>query len=130
MPDTPPTELGTIQLYPPALTTAAVEKRYCLAPHVLLNKVCVMAVGVAGIPPESVTVKVTVESHDALLVRFAVYVPAALIFCPFQLYGNWLLHNVMLEELEVLLLIVRFKVTIESHPDALVPVHVYTPLVV
>jgi hypothetical protein len=90
----------------------------------------VIAVGVVGTPPDNVTVNVTIESQPALLVKFAVNVPAALIFCPFQLYGNWLLHNVMLEEFDVLLFIVRFKVTIESHPVALVPVHVYTPLVV
>jgi hypothetical protein len=75
----PPTEVGTIQLYPAAFATAAVEKRYCLAPQVLLIKVCVIAVGVVGNTPEIVNTNVAIESHPKVFVNVSVYVPAAVM---------------------------------------------------
>ena len=72
IPETPPTEDGTIQLYPAALATAAVAKRYVLAPHTLLINVCVIAVGIAGVAAVVVTVAVTTESQPAAFVSVAV----------------------------------------------------------
>jgi hypothetical protein len=127
IPDTPPTEVGTIQLYPAALVTAAVDKRYCLAPHVLLNKVCAMAVGAPGVAAVVVTVAVTTESQPAAFVSVAVYVPAPVMVCSFQLYGSC---EVQIDKLMLLLvasLTVRFNVAVESQPTELVRFAVYVP---
>jgi len=68
----------------------------------------------------TVRFRVAIESQPAALVRLAVYVPAALMDCPFQLYGNWLEQMVVLVVLVNVGLTVRFRVAIESHPTALV----------
>jgi hypothetical protein len=38
----------------------------------------------------TVKFNVAMESHPAALIKLAVYVPAALIVRPFQVYGSWL----------------------------------------
>jgi len=68
----------------------------------------------------TVRFRVATESHPAAVVRLAVYVPAALMDCPFQLYGNWLEQMVVLVVLVRVGLTVRFKVATESQPAALV----------
>jgi hypothetical protein len=70
----------------------------------------------------ALTVKfnVAMESQPLALVRFAVYVPAALIVCPFQEYGNWLLQIVVLVVLVSVALTVSTNVAIESQPLTLV----------
>jgi hypothetical protein len=78
----------------------------------------------------TVRFKVAVESQPAALVKLAVYVPAAVIDCPFQLYGNSEAQIETSEELLVALLMVRFKVAVESQPLADVRLAVYVPLVV
>src|ERR1044072_2560776 len=37
----------------------------------------------------TVRMRLMIESQPALLVRVSLYVPAALMLVPFQLYGNW-----------------------------------------
>ena len=68
----------------------------------------------------TVRLRVAIESHPAVLVRLAVYVPAALMVCPFQLYGNWFEQIVVLVVLVSVAVAVRFRVAIESQPAALV----------
>ena len=68
----------------------------------------------------TVKFNVATESHPAVLVRLAVYVPAALMDCPFQLYGSWLAQIVVLVVLVSVGLTIRFSVATESHPVALV----------
>jgi len=75
----------------------------------------------------TVRFRVAMESQPAALVRLAVYVPAALMDCPFQLYGNWLEQMVVLVVLVNVGLTVRFSVAIESQPAALVRLAVYVP---
>ena len=64
----------------------------------------------------TVRFKVATESQPAALVRLAVYVPAALMVCPFQLYGNWLVQMVVLVVLVSVAVTVRLRVAIESQP--------------
>ena len=64
--------------------------------------------------------RVAMESQPAELVKLAVYVPAALMDCPFQEYGSWLVHidiSVVLVRVDVT---ARLRVAIESQPAALV----------
>jgi len=68
----------------------------------------------------TVKLRVATESQPAAFVRLAVYVPAALIVCPFQLYGNWVEQMVVLVVLVRVGLTVRFRVAMESQPAALV----------
>jgi hypothetical protein len=75
----------------------------------------------------TVKLRVTTESQPPTLVRFAVYVPAALIVCPFQLYGSWLLQIVVLVVLVSVAFTVSTNVAIESQPLALVRFAVYVP---
>jgi hypothetical protein len=70
---------------------------------------------------------VAVESQPAALVKFAVYVPAAVIDWPFQLYGNAVVQIETSVELLVAFVIVKFKVAVESQPAALVKFAVYVP---
>ena len=74
----------------------------------------------------ALTVKFSVatESQPAAAIRFAVYVPAALIDCPFQLYGNWLVQIVRSVVLVIVGVIVKFNVATESQPRALTNVAV------
>ena len=68
----------------------------------------------------TVRFKVAIESQPATLVRFAVYVPAALMVCPFQLYGNWLEQMIVFVVLVNVEFTVRFNVTTESQPATLI----------
>ena len=54
---------------------------------------------------------VAMESHPAELIKLAVYVPAALIAWPFQVYGSWLSQIVVF----VALVAVEFTVTVVVH---------------
>src|SRR5579859_7757801 len=65
---------------------------------------------------DTVRLRVAIESQPATLVRLAVYVPAALMVCPFQLYGSWLLQMVVLVVLVRVAVTVRLRVAIESQP--------------
>ena len=75
----------------------------------------------------TVRFNVATESQPAAFVRLAVYVPAALIVCPFQIYGNWLEQMVVLVVLVRVGLTVRLRVAMESQPAALVRLAVYDP---
>ena len=68
----------------------------------------------------TVKFKVAIESQPATLVRFAVYVPAALMAWPFQLYGSWLEQIAVFVVLVKVEFTVKFSVAIESQPAALV----------
>jgi len=68
----------------------------------------------------TVRFRVAMESQPAALVRLAVYVPAALIVCPFQLYGNWLEQMVVLVVLVNVGLTVMLRVAMESQPATLI----------
>jgi len=65
-------------------------------------------------------INVAIESQPDTLIRFAVYVPAAVMFCPFQVYGNWLVQMVVLVVLVNVALTVSIKVAMESQPDTLI----------
>ena len=69
-----------------------------------------------------VTVKfsVAIESQPAPLVRLAVYVPATLKVCPFQLYGSWLEQIVISVVLVSIGVTARLRVAMESQPATLV----------
>jgi hypothetical protein len=75
----------------------------------------------------TVKFRVATESQPLTLVRFAVYVPAALMVWPFQLYGSWLLQIVVLVVLVSVALTVKFRVATESQPLTLVRFAVYVP---
>ena len=75
----------------------------------------------------TVKFNVAMESQPATLVRLAVYVPAALMVCPFQEYGNWLVQIVVLVVLVSVAVTARFSVAMESQPAALVRLAVYVP---
>ena len=62
--------------------------------------------------------RVAMESQPVALVRLAVYVPAVLMDCPFQVYGSWLEQMVVLIVLVRVGLTVRFNVATESQPVA------------
>jgi hypothetical protein len=64
----------------------------------------------------TVRFNVAVESQPTALVRFAVYVPASVIDCPFQLYGNAEAQIETSSELLLASLIVKFNVAVESQP--------------
>ena len=68
----------------------------------------------------TVKFRVAIESQPATLIRFTVYVPAALMVWPFQLYGNWLEQMVVLVVLVRVELTARFKVATESQPATLI----------
>jgi len=68
----------------------------------------------------TVKLRVAMESQPATLIKLAVYVPAALMVCPFQAYGSWLEQMVVLVVLVNVGLTVRFRVAMESQPAALV----------
>ena len=70
---------------------------------------------------------VAIESQPDTLVKLAVYVPAALIVCPFQVYGSWLVQIAVLVVLVNVGLTANTKVAIESQPDTLVKLAVYVP---
>jgi len=68
----------------------------------------------------TVKFNVAMESQPATLVRLAVYVPAALMVCPFQEYGSWLVQIVVLVVLVSVAVTARLRVAIESQPATLV----------
>ena len=68
----------------------------------------------------TVKFRVATESQPAALIKLAVYVPAALMTWPFQLYGNWLVQIVVLVVLVKVEFTVRFKVATESQPATLI----------
>jgi hypothetical protein len=68
----------------------------------------------------TVKFKVAIESQPLILVRLAVYVPVAVMFCPFQVYGSWFVQMEVFVVLVNVALTVRFKVAIESQPDVLI----------
>jgi len=67
----------------------------------------------------TVKIKVATESQPLALIRLAVYVPAALMICPFQEYGSWLVQIAVLVVLVTAGLTVSIKEAIESQPDTL-----------
>src|ERR1044072_2063908 len=75
----------------------------------------------------TVSMRLIIESQPALLVSVPLYVPAALMFVPFQLYGNWLVHTVALVVSLSTLFTVRMRLVIESQPALLVSVSLYVP---
>src|SRR5688572_8567842 len=77
----------------------------------------------------TVNIKLTIESQPLLLVSVSLYVPAALIVLPFQLYGSWLVQMVVLVVSLSMLFTVNIKLTIESQPLLLVSVSLYVPAV-
>ena len=68
----------------------------------------------------TVKFSVAMESQPLAAIKLAVYVPAALIVCPFQLYGSWLLQMVVFVVLVTAGLTVNTNVAIESQPLAAV----------
>src|SRR5688572_24310308 len=59
--------------------------------------------------------------------RVSLYVPAALIFIPFQRYGNWLVQTVAVVVSLNAEFTVRIKLMIESQPLLLTSVSLYVP---
>ena len=59
---------------------------------------------------------VAIESHPAALIKLAVYVPAAFIVWPFQVYGSWLSQIVVFVVLVSVAFTIKFKVATESQP--------------
>src|ERR1044072_6077109 len=75
----------------------------------------------------TVNTNVAIESQPDVFVRLAVYVPEALIVCPFQVYGNWFVQMAVLVVLVNIGLAFRIRVAIESQPETLVRLAVYVP---
>jgi hypothetical protein len=71
--------------------------------------------------------KVAIESQPAVLIKLAVYIPAALMFWPFHVYGSWLSQIVVFVVLVTVEFTVKFNVAMESHPAALIKLAVYVP---
>src|SRR4030095_14454968 len=70
------------------------------------------------------------ESHPATLIKLAVYVPAAVIVWPFQVYGNWLPQIVVFVVLARVGFTAKFNVATDSQPAALIKLAVYVPAAV
>src|SRR5690349_13760478 len=75
----------------------------------------------------TVNIRVAMESQPLMLVRLAVYVPAALMVCPFHVYGSWLVQMAVFVVLVNVGLTVNTNVAIESQPLTLVRLAVYVP---
>jgi hypothetical protein len=69
-----------------------------------------------------VRMRLIIESQPLLLVNVSVYVPAAFMVLPLHVYGNWLVQMVVLVVSLNMLLTVRMRLIIESHPLLLVRV--------
>src|SRR2546430_2370716 len=67
-------------------------------------------------------VNVTTESQPPALINVSAYVPVALYWLPFQVYGNWLLQMVTVTALVSIEFTFKVSVTIESQPLELVNV--------
>jgi len=67
---------------------------------------------------------VAIESQPETLLSVSLYVPAAVIVLPFQLYGNWFEQMVMFVVLLTTGLTVKTNVAIESHPVELINVSI------
>src|SRR5258706_462799 len=61
----------------------------------------------------TVKFNVAIESHPAVLIKLAVYVPAALTVWPFQVYGSWLSQIVVFVVLVTAGFTVKFNVAME-----------------
>ena len=70
---------------------------------------------------------VAMESQPAALIKLAVYVPAAFIVWPFQVYGSWLLQIVVFVVLVRVAFTIKFNVAMESQPAALIKLAAYVP---
>src|ERR1044072_10053625 len=68
----------------------------------------------------TVKFNVAIESQPLTPVRLAVYIPAAFMACPFQVYGNWFVQMAVLVVLVTAGLTVSTNVAIESQPLATV----------
>src|ERR687892_475130 len=69
-----------------------------------------------------VSTKLIIESQPLLLMSVSLYVPAALMFAPFQRYGSWLVQIVALVVSLSTVFTVRIRLVIESQPLLLVRV--------
>ena len=74
-PDTPPIEVGKIQLYVVPAALADAVYLYTLELHTLLITVCVTLIGVFTLLVEMVSINVATLSHPEALVPFQVFVP-------------------------------------------------------
>jgi hypothetical protein len=70
----------------------------------------------------TVNIRIAMESQPLVVLSVSLNVPAALIVFPFQLYGSWLVHIVVLVVSLSTLFTVNIKLIIESHPLLLVSV--------
>ena len=70
----------------------------------------------------TVSTIVAIESQPETLFKVSLYVPAAVIVLPFQLYGSWFEQMVVLIVLLTTWLTVSTSVAIESQPDTLLNV--------
>src|SRR5712675_865536 len=77
----------------------------------------------------TVKFNVAMESHPVSLIKFAVYVPATLIVCPFQVYGSWLSQIVVFVVLVTTGFTVKFNVAMESQLATLIKLAVYVPAI-
>src|SRR6266571_1660091 len=83
----------------------------------LLQIVALVVLVTAGL---TVKFNVAIESQPLTLIRLAVYVPAALMVCPFQVYGSWLLQIAVLVVLVSVAVTVSIRVATESQPLTLI----------
>src|ERR1044072_67459 len=70
----------------------------------------------------TVRMRLMIESQPALLTRASLYVPAVLMFVPFQRYGSWLVQMIALVVSRNTVFTVRMRLIIESQPLLLVRV--------
>src|ERR1044072_8241677 len=70
----------------------------------------------------TVRMRLMIESQPALLTRVSLYVPAVLMFVPFQRYGSWLVQMIALVVSRNTVFTVRMRLIIESQPLLLVRV--------
>ena len=77
-PDTPPTEVGNIQLNPVAFAVVAALNLYFLAPHKLLINTCVIAGDTDGVVDVTFNCNLANESQPAALVVVKLYKPLTL----------------------------------------------------
>jgi hypothetical protein len=75
----------------------------------------------------TVNIKLIIESQPLLLVSVSLYVPAAVMALPLQVYGSWLVQMVVLVVSLSMLFTVNIKLIIESQPPLLVSVSLYVP---
>src|SRR5258705_391002 len=83
----------------------------------LVQMVVLVVLVTAGL---TVNINVAIESQPDALVSVAVYVRAAVMFCPFHVFGNWLVHFLVWVGLLTDRLSFNTRVAIELQPLALV----------